>query len=144
MLAHQRLLGLVVAALQAAPALAPAEVLRQRTRPLPEGVDRGVSVRLVNSRPRATVMSVIDWQTVIAVEFIARCGASMSPDEAVGPLVTAGHQSIVGAAALSAAGFSVEPEPHLDWDQNEFDERVGACTAFYTFRHRTGWQDLNT
>jgi len=145
MFAHQQLLGLVVASLSADPVLSSGPVLRQRRRAMAEGEQQLVVVGLGRSLAQTIVMrgAPLDWQTILAVEYVARCGASLNPDEAVAPLITAGHAALVGSSALSAAGFQVDPNPTIDWDQQEADERIGACTAQYVVRHRTSDAHLN-
>lgn len=145
MLAQQALLGLMLSALSAStdPALTGATLTRQRRRAVPADVGRAVNVRLVRSDGEQVVIGPVDWSTVVAVEYIARSGAASSPDEAVGPMTQAGHSALMAAdAALRAAGFDLLPAASLVWDEEDMDDRIGACTAVYTTRHRTPFNDI--
>lgn len=138
MLAHQHLLDLVEVALLASPAVAGGNVHRQRTRPMAAGADQMVSLRLVSSRGAPLFLggdAPIEWQSVIAVECIARGASSASPDEAVAGLLEVVHARIVSDAATKAAQYRIDPEHRIEWDQDELDERIGAATSIYTVRH---------
>ena len=146
MLAHRQLLDLVEAAFQQAPAIAGGEVQRHRTRPVPAEKDQAVRLRVVRSLPSplAGTSAPIDWETLLAVQSLARATTGQTPDEAVEPVLVAAHTRLVSTAAatLRAAGFEVDPGPTLGWDEDEAEERIGSLTAIYTVRHRSTYDTL--
>lgn len=139
MLEQQHLLGLVVAALQAEPAVAPL-IARQRTRALGLDVSSAVAVRLLRSQCESNFLggnSPIDWAATLALECVARTGATQAPDEAVAPLLQAVQARLQAAAAIPAAGYRLDERLHIDWDQDEADERIGAATLVISLRWRS-------
>lgn len=147
MLAHRQLMDLIEADLLATPAVAGGNVQRQRNRPMPTGQAQQVSLTLVRSRGRQAMLggaTPIEWQTVIGVECIARAGATVMSDEAVADLVADVHARITGSTALVAAGYLINPEHDLQWDDDTLDERIGAVTAVYTVRHFGALSTLTT
>jgi hypothetical protein len=139
MLAHQQLLGLVEAALLTAPPVASGNVYRSRTRPIPEGANQAVRVRLVRSTPTslAGLQAPVDYATLIGVECLARAtGAGVAADEAAGPVLVDVQAKLVADTTLAAAGYTLDLGPQLEWDSDDTDERVGAVIAVYTVQHR--------
>lgn len=138
MLAHQQLLDLMQAALMAGTPVAGGNVQRQRTRPLADGVAQMVSLRLINSQGAPLFLggdAPIEWRSVVAVECIGRGTSGTSPDAAVADLLASVHNRITADAATLAAGYRIDAEHRIEWDQDELDERIGAATSIYTVRH---------
>lgn len=138
MLAQQQLVGLIVTALQAEPAVAPL-VARQRVRPVGLDVSSAVVVRLMRSQCANNFLGgqgPLDWSATLALECVVRTGATQAPDEAVGPLLQAVHARLLADPALVGAGYRLEPEILIDWDQDEVDERIGSATLVISVRWR--------
>jgi hypothetical protein len=136
---QQALVGQVVALLQASPSVAPV-VTRRTSRPVADGVDKAVRVRLGPSIGEQILLSGVaptDWSAVVAVECLARCGATQSPDEAVGPLVSAVYARILTDTTLPVAGFQLDPAFRIEPDQDELDERIGVAVLSFTVRWRS-------
>lgn len=147
MLAQKRLVDLIEADLQAGPAVAGGNIQRQGMRPLAAGTSEMVALRVVRSHGRPVMLSgeaPLEWQTLVAVGCVARAAAGQAPDEAVAGLLAAVHGRISGSAALAAAGYRVHPEHHLEWDQEELEDRIGAVTAIYTVRHLGAITSIDT
>jgi hypothetical protein len=147
MLAHRQLLDLIEAALLADPPVAGGNVQRQGTRPLAATKSQMVTLRLVRSRGQQVMLggpAPIEWQTLVGVGCIARGVAPQTPDEAVSDLVAAVHARIAGTATLAAAGYRLHPEHHLEWEQDEIEERIGAVIAIYTVRHVAAVGNIET
>ena len=146
MLAQQHLLDVLEAALLAGTPAWAAHVERHRSRPLPAGIDQALTLRVVSSACEqifASGSAPVQWSTRVGVECIARAGAAVTPDAAVGPLLVDVHARITGAnATLQAAGFELRPEVQIEWDQVDLDERIGAAVFIYTVRHRTDHASL--
>lgn len=144
MLAHQLLMDALMASLVAAPAVAGGNIQRHRTRPVADGVQQAVSLRVLGSTPQplAGLGAPIDWITRIGIECIGRAGTDSTADQAAGPVLQAVHTRLCTDSALASAGFDLFPWPELSWDQEDLDERIGAVIAIYTVRHRTTPTDL--
>jgi hypothetical protein len=145
-IAGQQLLGLIVAALSANPAVASGAIKRQAARPVASDLAQAVNVRIVSSRSEAAyagAVTPLQWLTVIAVECVAR-GVNVAPDEAVGALIEVVHNRIAADTSARTAGFDRLPEYRVEWDQEELDDRIGAATLLYTYRHQTTATTLNT
>jgi hypothetical protein len=139
MLAQQVLLDILQAALEADPPLFDGGVGRQRTRTLPADFTGAVNVRAVRADPTdelAGFGAPVHYTTRIGLECIGKVLAPNAPDEAAGAVLTLAHGRIMAyVSALQTAGFEIDPSPSLMWDQDELDERIGAVTAIYNFRH---------
>lgn len=136
MLAHQRLRGLIVDALQAAPAVC-AHVRRGTTRALPETIAQGLFVRVLGGPGQALVMggaSPIDWLATCTVGCVARATPGAMADEAVGPLVAAVYARLQADTTLAAAGFLVQPSFDLRLDDADTDDRIGAAELHFQVR----------
>ena len=134
MIAHQQLLDLIEAALNAAPAVAGGNVKRHRTRPMAEDQSQMVSLRVINSRG-AGQLDLVDWTTTVGVLCVASTVEPTTPDAAVSGLLETVHARIAGASTLQPAGYLLQKDFRLEWDQEELDERIGAVEAIYTVRH---------
>jgi len=146
MLAQQKLVGLVVAALEASPALAAAKVYRQRTRAVSTEVAMALVVRHVVSESTAVLSGInapLDWESTLAIECIARSGANQTPDEAVGPLVLAVHACLTADTSLHQDGFEMQPKLRITHDQDELDERIGAAVILFTVQWRSPYTSLS-
>jgi hypothetical protein len=147
MLAQRQLLNLIEADLLASPAVAGGNVQRQGGRPLATGKGQMVTLRLVRSRGQQVMLggpSPIEWQTLVGIGCVARATSGQTPDEAVADLVAAVHARIAGSTALATAGYRVHPEHHLEWEQDELEERIGAVIAIYTVRHLSAANSIET
>ena len=134
-IAHTQLLDAVMTTL----AGVAVQLDRQRSRPLAESVATGLRVHLRGAQAAHELAgrgAPISWQTVLGVTCIARTTATSTPDQAVAPLIQSVHAALSGAGAINAAGFTLGP-PQLDWDQEEADERIGACAIYYVVTHRS-------
>lgn len=147
MLVHQQLVGLVIGALQAAPALAGGHIYRHRARAVAADVPALITVRVLSSQSTAALAgwgAPVDWVARIALDCAARTGATQAPDEAVAPLLLAAHQRLVADTSLRDAGFDLEPDVQIDWDQEDLDERIGSALCVCTVRWRSPYHDLST
>lgn len=136
---QQRLLDLIEAALLAGTPAWAAYYERHRTRPLPTAASQGVSLRAPKAFSDALLAGVgaeVQWTTQLGIECIARCGADTTPDAAVAPLLADVHARLFGAiGTLAAAGFTLQPELRIEWDQAEMDERIGAAALVFSTTH---------
>lgn len=136
MLAHQRLRGLIVDALQAAPAVC-AHIKRGATRALPEGVAQGVFVRVLGGPGEALVMggdSPIDWRATCSVGCVARAAPGAAADEAAGPLLAAVYARLMSGGTFAQAGFQLLPTFEVRLEEDDFDERIGAAELHFQAR----------
>lgn len=147
MLAQRKLLDLILADLQAGTPVAGGNIQRQASRALAAGTSQMVTLRLVRSRGNPIMLggdSPIEWQTLVGIGCVARAATGQTPDEAVADLLAAVHARVAGSTALAAAGYRVHPEHHLEWDQDELEDRIGAVIAIYTVRHLSAITNIET
>ena len=146
MLAHTALLAALEAALLAAPAVAGGEVARSRSAPVKATAAQAVRLRLLSADPEplSGYLAPADCTTRVAVECLGRVDSTGDADEAAGQVLQAVHTRLAAnAAALEAAGFSLQLYPQLRWDQEDADERIGVVIAIYTVTHRVHTEDLS-
>lgn len=145
MLAHQQLVGHVVAALSAAPAVAQV-VTRRGSRAIADGINSAVRVRILASIAEPIALggtSPIDWTAQLAIECMARTGASQAPDEAAGPLLLAVHARLMADTTLAAAGYQLLPEMQINPDEDELDERIGTAMLVLSVRWTSAYNTLD-
>jgi len=135
----------IVAALAASPAVAGGRVWANRLRPLAAGQDTGVVVRLSLSRaqPVQQLSGPMDWQTVYAVECVARGTApAQDPAQAVDALLAASW-SRLSALSLDALGvIDLRVQPAIDWDYDEAETVLARAAISVQVWHRTAGDSL--
>lgn len=135
--AFASVVGAVVAALQAAPAVS-AQVDRVRVRPVAKASATAIVVRPLGAKPDINVgQGVVGiWATSVTVECYARSAASVSPDVAVDSLLqdaaTRLYQNrnlggLVGDLILTAVAY--------DFDVD--GENTACVTLTYQIQHAT-------
>lgn len=146
MLAQQQLLDLIEAALLAATPAWAAGYSRQRSRPLPAGIDQAVVLRLTSGQCEqlyAGATAPVQWTTRIGIECMARAGASTGGDAAVAPLLLDVYARLLGASlTLQAAGYRLQPDIAIQWDQDDLDERIASAVILANITHRSPWDSL--
>ncbi len=138
MLGTQQLRALAIAALQAA--LPGVAVLRQSDRPVGTDIAQAINVRVGRTRGNAYLMggaAPVDCTSQLLIDCVARAAPGQAADEAVAPLLLAGHAALMTAGSLLAAGFQVQPDFDLDEDQESLDARIGSATLVLGVRWRT-------
>lgn len=138
----------LVAALQAAPALADGHIktMRESNRRMPEGVMRQLRVFLDQSLPQPLLggNAPVDWTTRVRVECLARdlLGASpVSAFDAASALAASVQQRVLESATLAALVEEVNPAP-MQWAEDEADTTLGACQCLFTLTHRAPFTNL--
>lgn len=131
------LVGDVVAALLAGPALAGGFVKEGRAFPLPAEVPAGLFVRLVRSRgasPHAGT-SLTDWDSAVSITGMARGTSSLSADSAADDLLVAVHERL-NTLADPAAGVWLG-DRDINYDIEEADQTLAGFELRITAQHRT-------
>lgn len=137
-----RVIDAAMAALQAAPALAP-QVERIRLRPFSASQNAAIVVRPIQADREQPAMAFAGpdvWAVRFSVECYARnapAAPAAAPDAALDPLVQAAYARLMTDPTLSGALLSLEPERlQLDFDA---EGDVTACGVFtFVARVSTG------
>lgn len=137
MSAFTDLTAAIVAALNAAPALAGGNVYRGHAWPMPEDVNEEVFVRTESSvSERTGITGPVDWRTAYRIEIRVRYSPdATSADAAVDDLLAAAYARL---AALSLPGVQdIVPGVALAWDYLGGDNNVAAVSFTAEVLHRT-------
>lgn len=126
----------VVAALQAAPAIAGGVVGANRLRPIPAGVGHAVVVRQEKASARETVLGALDWHTQIAVECYARAPTGSDPAQAIDALLQAVWERVAAIGASSSV-MTVNSWPSIEWLLDDAETPVVCGVIRFTVQHRT-------
>lgn len=134
----------VVAALQAAPAVAP-RVERVRLRALPANAATAVVVRPLASEVLDAELPTgypYAWTTQVAVECYARAPQGTPPDVAVDALLSAVYARLMADATLGGAATVLQPQA-ITFDFDVDGENVVCATLQINARQRTAGALLN-
>lgn len=137
MLPPQQLVGLILAALSAAPALADGGAIPYTTRPLPETVAARICVRVdasLRSSPYTGVDTPVEWECVPIIECTARAAPGQTADAAAAALAEAALSRLVAADALPP-GWDIDPSRiDLRADREQLDDRIGGLSIVLRVR----------
>lgn len=141
MSAYTTLLTLVAAELAAAPAVVDADAIgRQRRLMLAEGQPQVVNLLLGKAGVQRKLLggsAPMKSATLLQIECLARCSRATTPDVAVDALWQAVHQRLMESTALADAGFHLDDDLQLEWDQATADDQVAGVQLSYVITHRT-------
>ena len=137
---HDAIVGAIVAALLASPALAAGRVSEEADfDQLPEGVDQAVSVAMLGSDPATALLGAtapIDWRTTVRVLCFARADTAGAGGRASRALHAAVYARLMADQTLGGLAMWVEP-PTLSTDTALIGTRMGVLSADYVIRHRS-------
>ena len=137
MTAFASLVDAVVAALQAAPAVAAGKVFAHRLRPIAASDAAAVVVRLEQTSATAPIIHANDWQTVLAVECYGKTVGVTQADAAVDALLPAVWPRLQGLSASALAVAQVAVDPQIEW-LRDLDATAEVCALVrLTIWHRT-------
>lgn len=137
MLPQQQLVGLILAALSAAPALADGGAIPYTTRPIPEMVASRISVRVDNalrSEPYTGDDTPAEWESAAIVECTARAEAGQTADAAAAALAEAALARLLAAGALPFGWEIDRRRIDLRADREELDDRIGGVSIVLIVR----------
>lgn len=118
------LLQAVRGALLADPAVAAGRVRVGQRVALPQEWPDGVNLSLVSARAqRATTAGAAMWQTVLAVDLLARGDLAAQGEAALDPLLADVYGRLADLSTVPGVG-ALEIEPDLDWDVTEADTPI--------------------
>lgn len=146
MSAHLAIQAAIVAALNAAPALAGGNVKANTVRPTASSQAQAIVVRLVQSRAATPQLlsGPYDWLTTYQVECLARAAnASAEPAAAVDTLLAAAWERLASLSAQSLGALDVRMNPAIDWLYDDADTPVVSATVSLQVMHRTTSTNLN-
>ena len=143
---HDAIVGAVVAALLAAPALAGGRVTEEADfDQLPEAVDQAVSVAMLSSEPRMILVGAtapIDWRTTVRVLCFARVDTAGASGRASRALHAAVYARLMANQTLGGLVMSIDP-PTLSSDTALIGTRMGLLSADYVIHHRSSSTSLD-
>lgn len=126
----------LLAALQAAPALAGGNISANRQRPIPDGQSVAIVLRLDQAAGEEAGIGsrMFDWQTTYAIECCARAATGTDPATAIDQLLADTWQRL---ASLSSAdlGADISLNPQIDWQYDDTATPVVCAVLRLTARH---------
>lgn len=126
----------LLAALQAAPALAGGRISVNRLRPIPAGQDSAIVIRLDQANGTEMVLGLVDWQTAFAVECYARAAAGSDASVAVDALL-GDTWARLAALDFTDLGAAIALDPQIDWQYDDADTPVVCAVIRIKAQHRT-------
>lgn len=146
MSAHLAIQAAIVAALNAAPALASGNIKANPVRPTASSQSQAIVVRLMQSRSATPQLlsGPYDWVTTYQVECLARAAnASAEPASTVDSLLSAAWERLAGISAQSLGALDVRMNPAIDWTYDDADTPIVSATVSLQVIHRTPSTNLN-
>ena len=140
--AFQQLANAMLAALQAAPAVAGGVVSKNRLRPLTALQNSGVVLRFKGATGQEVSLGVIDWQSDFNVECYGRAVAPADPTDAADSLLALVWPRLAALNVESLGAMSVVVNPQIDWEEVEAETPM--CCAIFRVQvlHRTNAESL--
>lgn len=136
--AHHALQQALVAALQAAPALAGVAVYANRVRSIPQQQPLSVVVRLLGSDGSNATLGVTDWRTTLAVECYAQADtAGGDPAAAVDATLAAVWQCLAPLQPAGLGLIGLDLQPSIGWDYEDGTQPLVCATVRLAATHRT-------
>ncbi len=126
----------MLAALQAAPALADGRISTNRLRAIPVNQATAIVLRLDQTAGAEVVLGHIDWQTTYVVECYARAATGSDPALAVDALLTDAWARLAGMDG-GAIGADISLQPQIDWQYDDADTPVVCAVIRINAQHRT-------
>lgn len=146
MSAHLSIQQAIVAALNAAPALAGGNVKANTVRPVASAASSAIVVRLMQSRAATPQMisGPYDWATVYQVECLARSSTGTSdPAAAVDTLLSAAWERLATVNLSSLGAMDVRMAPQLDWQYDDGETPTVSAAISLQVMHRTTSSNLS-
>lgn len=141
--AFASIVGAVVAALQAAPAVAP-QVYRVRLRPIQQGASLACVVRPLAAQVDQSAGNPAPsiWATQVAVECYARATPGQTADEAVDALLEAAAARVLTDPQLAAMGSLIPAGVSYDFDAD--GEQLACAVITFQVQHATAYGSLTS
>jgi len=144
--AHDAIVGAIVAALLAGPALASGRVSEEANfDELPESVNLAVSVAMLGSDPRMVLLGAtapIEWRTTVRVLCFARSDTAGASGRASRELHAAVYARLMADQTLGGLAMAIDV-PTLSADTSLIGTRMGVLSADYVIHHRTASTSLD-
>lgn len=123
--------------IEAAPSLADGGVKVGKRRPMPEAVNAQIFVDLDDSPALpSTLSNIVEWQTRIKLEVMARDVGSVRADTKADEVMTAAYGRVMADPYFSGAALQTDPAGIAWRIEDEAETGISACTAVFTVRHR--------
>lgn len=131
----------ILAALQAAPALAGGHISTNRLRAIPVNQAAAIVLRLDQTAGSEVALGTIDWQTTFVVECYTRAATGADPAAAVDTLL-ADTWARLAALDGGALGADINIAPQIDWQYDDADTPVVCAVIRLAATHRTTRADI--
>ena len=145
MSAHLAIQQAIVAALNAAPALAGGNVKANATRPVASANAQAIVVRLAQTRAATPQLlgGPYDWTTRYEVECLARAASGAAdPVAAVDTLLEAVWARLSALNTTGLGVVDVRMQPAIDWQLDDNETPVAVATVYLLVNHRTASTSL--
>jgi len=121
-----------------APALAGGRVWRGRIKPLAAEHSTAIVVRILQAPAQAMLVGgPVQWESLIAVDCMARAAVGVDPEDAVDPLLADVYARLITAGRISAGVMDTGANPAIEWDFGDADTAFATATLTLRVAHQT-------
>lgn len=132
----------LAAALTSAPALAGGNLQLNSLRPIAEGVNTALVVRLGNTAGQEETIGVHYWLTNYTVECYARVITGVDPATGADALMLAVWDRIAALDASSIGASQITLNPQIDWQYDDSATPLVCAVIRLSVAHRTPYNSL--
>jgi hypothetical protein len=136
----------VVAALQAAPALAGGRVSLPLRRPAPPEWQSYIEVRTTSATGDRRVFGAggpARWETLLTIDIYTRAAPGQAPDAALDDLLCDVHQRVQALDLTALRVAAIDQQPVLDWDWHDGDTPQALGSYRVLMQHDVHSANLN-
>lgn len=134
--AHMAVRDALIAALQAAPALAGGRIVGNRRRPMAAEHTTQIYVYLEESQGTRETIGTTDWRTRIRVECLARTSAGVTAEDAADALGVSVFARVMADPSLGGSAIDTTAQA-MGWADDEADTQLSACQQIFSVWHAT-------
>ncbi|MDP3651051.1 MAG: hypothetical protein Q8R67_05140 [Rhodoferax sp.] len=139
---HMTVRDALIAALQAAPALAGGRIVGNRRRPMAAEHATQIYVYLEESLGTRETIGTTDWRTRIRVECLARASAGVSAEDAADALGVGVFARVMADTTLGGKAIDTTPQA-MAWTEDEADTPLAACQQIFSVWHTTADESIS-
>lgn len=132
----------IAAALSSAPALAGGNLQLNSLRPIAEGVNTALVVRLGNTAGNEETLGTNYWLTNYTVECYARVATGVDPASGADALLLAVWDRIAALDPSSIGASEITLSPQIDWQYDDSATPLVCAVVRLSVAHRTPYNSL--
>lgn len=132
----------IAAALSSAPALAGGNLQLNSLRPIAEGVNTALVVRLGNTAGNEETLGTNYWLTNYTVECYARVATGVDPASGADALLLAVWGRIAALDPSSVGASEITLSPQIDWQYDDSATPLVCAVVRLSVAHRTSYNSL--